>query len=132
MKYTMKGIAKYLVIVAISSVFAFYAGSRYEQIKRHRQEIIIFANVHGDEIQRVNKLLNAIEIDTREQTISSYNISMLNDIGCSAWLEYLGDFNEEDLNDFYKGLRVAINNINSSHDGDCMQRLTESLPEIRE
>ena len=73
-----------------------------------------------------------LRIKPSEQVLDSYNFSMLNDIGCSAWLKYLDNFNTEDLDDFYKGVQIAINNIDSEHDSGCVQELTKSLPETGE
>lgn len=47
------------ILVLVVTAFAFFwIGIRYEQLERHRQEVLIFANIAGDEIVSVNNIIS--------------------------------------------------------------------------
>lgn len=119
------GFYKALFAVAASALISFYAGVRYEQIDRHRQEILMFANILGDELVDTNRLIDSFEKKGKEETVKDYNQSMLDDIGCSAWLEYLDYFDQKDLSSFNAGVDLALEKIGAvdSGDNECVSRI---------
>ena len=113
------------IAIVASVLLSFYAGVRYEQIDRHRQEILIFANVQGDHLVETNRLIESFGKKKKEDIVKEYNKSTLDDIGCSAWLEYLVYFEEKDLSDFNAGVKLAIEKVGSvSAEGDeCINNI---------
>ena len=96
---------KSISLFSMSAIIFFWVGVRYEQLERHRQEILIFANIAGDEIVTVNNIIESIDSKKKDEIALEYNLSVLNDIGCSSWLVYLNDFEDKDISsDFDKAL----------------------------
>lgn len=109
----MKVMYKFAAIACLSSVISFYVGMKYEQVSRHRQEILIFANVLGDQVIENNHLISSFGVETKDEIERNYNLSILNDVGCSVWLAYLKDFTSKDFSTFSAGIGLALKKIDS-------------------
>jgi len=114
------------ILVLVVTAFAFFwIGIRYEQLERHRQEVLIFANIAGDEIVSVNNIISSLDGKSLDEASLDYNISVLNDIGCSSWLHYLNDFESKDIESFFTGIDLALGNIGLSNKTQCIRNLLD-------
>lgn len=120
----MKKILNGFFFLVYALVF-FWVGVKCEQIERHRQEILIFANVAGNEISLVNNIAESIGDKSKEDVILDYNLSVLNDIGCSVWLGYLSGFESKDMEPFFTGIDLALEKIDLSSANQCVHNLLD-------
>ena len=118
------------IIGLIAVLACFWGGVKYEQIKRHKQEILMFANIMGNEIISSNQLIDSFDSKPKLQIVAEYNKSILVDIGCSAWLEYIDDFSSKDLMDFSRGVNLAIEKANVESQDECIKKLIAKLKAI--
>lgn len=114
----------------ITAAACFLGGIKYEQIKRHKQEILMFANIVGNEIISSNQLIDSFDSKPKQQVVAEYNKSILIDVGCSTWLEYIDDFSSKDLADFSRGVNLAIEKVNVANQNECIVNLTTKLKAI--
>ncbi len=122
MNIVTKNFKSILMFVASAFIF-FWVGVRYEQLERHRQEILMFANIAGDEIVAVNKIIEPFDSKSKDEVTLGYNLSALNDIGCSSWLAYLSDFEDKDMESFFAGIDMALEKFELSNDNQCVNNL---------
>ena len=116
---------KSISLFSMSSIIFFWVGVRYEQLERHRQEILIFANIAGDEIVTVNNIIESIDSKKKDEIALEYNLSVLNDIGCSSWLVYLNDFEDKDMEPFFTGIDMALEVFEYVNDHQCVNNLLD-------
>ncbi len=116
---------KSILMVAASAFLFFWIGVRYEQLERHKQEILMFANIVGDEIIAVNKIIESINSKPKDEVTLDYNLSALNDIGCSLWLAYLSDFEDKDMESFFAGIDMALEKFELPNDNQCVNNLLD-------
>ncbi len=114
------------ILILVASIFVFFwVGVRYEQLERHRQEILMFANIAGDEIVDVNKIIESFDSKSKDEVTLEYNLSALNNIGCSSWLAYLSDFEDKDMQSFFTGIDTALGKIELLNDNQCVDNLLD-------
>lgn len=116
---------KSILLFVVTAFVFFWVGVRYEQLERHKQEILMFANIAGDEIVSVNNIIESFGDKSKDEVALDYNLSALNDIGCSAWLDYLSDFDNKDMGSFFAGIDLALEKIDLPNDNQCVRNLLD-------
>ena len=125
MAFKQKRYLRFFLALVICSGLSFYIGMKYEQVSQIRQENLMFANILGDELVNVNRLMNSIDQKKKADIIKDYNRDTLSIIGCSFWLDDLDHFKEKDKLYFNQGIDVAFEKISAEEkpDSKCIKKI---------
>ncbi|MFT0214053.1 hypothetical protein VQ643_15870 [Pseudomonas sp. F1_0610] len=124
MNVLVKNIRLIIIFVMVAFVF-FVIGSQYEKVKRHRQEILMFANITGEQIISVNNIIDSFDYRSKDEIVLDYNMTILEDVGCSVWLDYLEYFKIKDKKLFFSGIDVALEKIDMPNNNQCIRNLLD-------
>ena len=105
-------------MLAVSAFIFFQVGVRYEQIAKHRQEILVFANVASSQILIVNRIIESFGSKSKDEIILDFNNKALESIGCSLWLDHLNDFEDKEKEKelFFTAIDMALEKVGFPND----------------
>lgn len=104
---------------------SFVMGSRYQKIVSHKNEYLMFANISGDNVGQVNRILSEIGSKKALEELREFNTMAINDFGCAPWLTYLEGFDDSQLLPFKSAMRSISKEAVSKSDSnvECLSNL---------
>lgn len=117
-----------LAVVCLFIVLSFNVGYKYAGYLDSRELHVVYANMIGDHISEVNLLLDRIDGSGNVEKIRyDFNKSVLDDIGCSVWLDGLKQTSSDELKSFISGVGEAFSEVGNV-ESKCISKLKKWGP----